>query len=546
MADAAKDTIYIDVDEEITGIVSKVSSSSKNIVALVLPKRAAVLQSIVNMKLLKRTADSNDKQVVLITSEARLLPLAGAAKLFVAPNLTSKPYIPPSPAIDESIDEPNDIQLDPETPVSQAAPDSKFADDETVEIDNTPKPEATAAAKPKKGGKKIPNFNSFRKKLIIAGILALLLIGLLVWAFMFAPKAKITLKTQSNDSPVQIDFIADSEATELDEDNSIVPAQNREVEKNDSEKVATTGEKNEGKKASGTVTLKNCTKTAGQVTLPAGTGVSSGEFTFVTQQAVTLPASLFTGTGACITPSKDVSVLATEAGDKYNLSSRNYTVAGRPGVSGVGSDMSGGTNKIVKVVSQKDIDSAKERLTSKQNSIQDEIKQELESEGYVAIPETFKASAANYNPSPGLDAEANEVTVSVTTKYTMLGVKKDDLKKLIEKEAKKDDTNNQQILLDDGIGKGKFKVGGRPGITTEGQVSINFSANVVIGPDINEDNLRNELAGKRKGAAEDLLKSRPGVLEPSVELSPFWVAEIPSKPNRVTFEIQQADGTKIE
>ena len=53
----AKDVIYIDVDDEITTIIDKVRSSQSKILALVLPKRATTLQSIVNMKLLKRSAD---------------------------------------------------------------------------------------------------------------------------------------------------------------------------------------------------------------------------------------------------------------------------------------------------------------------------------------------------------------------------------------------------------------------------------------------------------------------------------------------------------
>ena len=75
-ANTSKDTVYIDVDDEITTIIDKVRGSDKRIVALVLPKRAAVLQSVVNMKLLKRSADQAKKQLVLITSEAGLLPLA--------------------------------------------------------------------------------------------------------------------------------------------------------------------------------------------------------------------------------------------------------------------------------------------------------------------------------------------------------------------------------------------------------------------------------------------------------------------------------------
>ena len=76
-AKPSKDTVYIDVDDEITGIIDKIENSENKVVALVLPKRAASLQSIVNMKLLKRSADTAGKNVVLITSEAALLPLAG-------------------------------------------------------------------------------------------------------------------------------------------------------------------------------------------------------------------------------------------------------------------------------------------------------------------------------------------------------------------------------------------------------------------------------------------------------------------------------------
>src|SRR5687767_6301854 len=94
---AGKDVIYIDIDDEITTIIDKVRSSHDRIVALVLPKRAAVFQSIVNMKLLKRTADDAKKHLVLITSEAGLLPLAGAVGVHVAKSLQSKPEIPDAP-----------------------------------------------------------------------------------------------------------------------------------------------------------------------------------------------------------------------------------------------------------------------------------------------------------------------------------------------------------------------------------------------------------------------------------------------------------------
>ena len=51
MAAPDKDTIYVDIDDEITGIIDKLRNSDAKVVALVLPKRATVFQSIVNMKL---------------------------------------------------------------------------------------------------------------------------------------------------------------------------------------------------------------------------------------------------------------------------------------------------------------------------------------------------------------------------------------------------------------------------------------------------------------------------------------------------------------
>ena len=111
-----KDTIYIDIDDEITGIIDKFNASSGKVVALVLPKRAAVLQSIVNMKLLKRAADQSKKNLVLVTTEASLMPLAGAVGVNVAKTLTSKPEVPSAPVTDDREEMVDEAEEDGETP----------------------------------------------------------------------------------------------------------------------------------------------------------------------------------------------------------------------------------------------------------------------------------------------------------------------------------------------------------------------------------------------------------------------------------------------
>src|SRR5581483_10274209 len=150
-----KDTIYVDIDDEITGIIDKLKASDGKVVALVLPKRAAVFQSIVNMKLLKRAADSSKKNLVLITAEAGLLPLAGAAGIHVAKTLTSKPEIPNAPPPDlpdETVPEtpiegPAEPEVDKSAPVGElaGAAAAKSADD-GVETVTLPDEDLAAAA----------------------------------------------------------------------------------------------------------------------------------------------------------------------------------------------------------------------------------------------------------------------------------------------------------------------------------------------------------------------------------------------------------------
>ncbi|HEX5797712.1 MAG TPA: hypothetical protein VFX86_04975 [Candidatus Saccharimonadales bacterium] len=547
MAGDSKDTIYIDIDEEITGIINKVQNSSKDIVALVLPKRASVLQSIVNMKLLKRAQDQSKKKVVLITSESRILPLAGAVGLFVASNLTSKPYVPPVPKSGTAPPKPEaEDKIDPNTPVSEVAPDAKFADSDGIEIDNTPKPKEDAAAgadKKKKSKKpKVPNFSRFRKKMLLIGLAVLLLIFAVVYGLFIAPKAKVTLRAQTNELPVDLGFIADTQAADFDAEEGIVRALSKEEKTDDSEKVNTSGEKNKGKKASGEISLNAGTCSANvPKSVPAGTGVSTKGITFITQQTASFQPDISSGT-CYYTSSSDI--VAQNPGANANVSGANFSVAGRSDVSGQGS-ASGGTDRIVKVVTQTDVDKAKERLNGKPNTAHDDFVAELRKDGFIPIEESFKVTPSNYDVTPNINAEGDQVTVSVTNTYTMLGIKEDDLKELVKKEVESRDEGKGQSILSHGFDDASIKFTDATAILDEGQRSLTIDTKVIVGPDLNQDNLKQQIAGKKSGEAENILGQIPGVNDPKVELSPFWVSKVPSNHSKINIEIQQANGNEI-
>jgi hypothetical protein len=62
-------TFYIDIDEEITSIVDRLRKSRSKEVIVVVPKRALLVQSIVNLKLLKKEAEKMGRQISIVTQD---------------------------------------------------------------------------------------------------------------------------------------------------------------------------------------------------------------------------------------------------------------------------------------------------------------------------------------------------------------------------------------------------------------------------------------------------------------------------------------------
>ena len=62
-------TFYIDINEEITSIIERIKKTRTNEIIMVVPKRALLIQSIVNLKILKKEADERKIQLMVITQD---------------------------------------------------------------------------------------------------------------------------------------------------------------------------------------------------------------------------------------------------------------------------------------------------------------------------------------------------------------------------------------------------------------------------------------------------------------------------------------------
>lgn len=560
-----KSTIYIDAEDEITAVIEKVRTASGSVVALVPPKRAAALQSVVNLKLLQRAAKSAKKNIVLVTSDLSLLPLAGMVRMHIAKTPASKPEIPPAPMARQPINHEADVvesgedpAIDPSQSVgelAQKANVSKADGDDLPPVELAMPSLAASKASKKDAGKrakkqavdkpnkklKVPNFSKFRNKMFLVAGGLIILIVLFVLATVVMPTAHITIKTDTSSVTVDLDLTASTAATGVDPETKTVPAIAKELKKSDSEKVPATGQRDDGTKASGTMTLTNCTGNA--VTVPSGTRLDSGDVGFVTRSSVSLDAGNFDISGDCKDTGSHVgstNVVAAANGDKYNVGAQSYHVAGVSGdVRGYGSTMSGGTSKIVKIVVQADVDSAKQKVMDRMKAdAEKELNGLFRQSDTIAIKESMQASEPIVVASPAVKAEGNEVSVNVTVTYTEMGVKKDDVQKLVEAAAKDQIDTSKQTIQDSGIDSAVFRVGS----VAADSVAFQLQSIVTAGPQLDTEAIKQDIAGQKRGETTTRIMNRPGIKDVEVKYSPFWVYSTPKNPSHIKIVFEKADG----
>ena len=556
-----KDVIYIDVDDDVTAIIGKIKASKEKIVALVPPKRAGALQSAVNLRLLDRMAKTSKKHLVLITNNQALVALAAAAKIPVAKNLQTKPEVAEIAAL--AVDEGDDIIDGAELPVGEhvkaipvkdgtrtedaakkemrsEALDDLDIDGEDVAVG------AAAATKGRKGvakkGKnrpKIPNFDSFRKKLFFGIGGGVALIALLIWMFVFAPAATIIITASTTPVPINGSIqLGGTAATNYE--TGVVSSVSQEEKKDATVEFTATGTKNVGEKASGTITITNCDGPS-FVLEPGSTFTSSGGKTFASTESVTVSAlsgsasqCRSTGAGA---GTGSVNVSAVESGDSYNIAATNYSINGVSGdIYARGSAMTGGTTKVAKVVTNEDVERAKGELLGQSTDQEKDALAAAFTSSEVAITSSFTVTRGDAVSTPGVDQEApdGKAVLTIPTTYTMQAVPKSDLNTYLEASINaKIDTATQKIYstgVDDAT-IGNYRLDGETMLAT-------VNATGRVGPKINEDQIKEESAGKIYGEVQQTLEGQDGITAVDVQFSYFWVRTVPNNPDKITVEFQ--------
>ena len=538
-----KDVIYIDVEDDITNIVSKIKDSKARIVALVPPKRVGILQSAVNMRLLNRAAENAEKRIVLITSDQALSGLAAAARIPVAKTLQSRPEIAEIPAID--VDDGDDVIDGSEIPVGEladkATPKARNKADDAIDAaiaeDEKPSKPVKPAKSAGKGKPKVPDFNVFRKKLVLIGGGIVLFVLFMVWAIWFAPHATVVITAKTTTSTVDKSVTLKQDG-KVDTANNTIKSLRQEQKKEISVDFTPTGKKKVGEKASGSMKLVRTSVSSLTITIPAGTSFSSGDYTFVSTEPATLSGTSI-GPGGVIQSSATVQVQATQVGSEYNLSSRSYS-SNVSGFSAVGSSMNGGSSREVTVVSAADVAKAKAKLDAQKDpSLQSAVKALFPSSSIV-INESYQEARSNPTPSVAVDHEASgTVQLKTTVTASMQGIDRSDMKQFLEDTLKKEiGSKKNQKIYNDGSNEVKFAQYSE----RNNAVQVRLTANAKIGPEIDEHKVKEQVKGRNYGDVQSSLESIEGVQDVDTKFSPFWVRTVPNNDKHISIEFKLDNG----
>jgi hypothetical protein len=533
--------LYLDADTEITEAIEKLKKSSEDEVRIVVPSRSGLLQSQVNVKLLKKAAKDSKKDLVLVTNDRITKNLAGAAGIAVASSVKAMPHVPDVEKLKSEPIENIRLEAEEDTEKSESKsekstskPKKEGFEPKHISLDGESEEESIADEVPqkKRKDKKVPDYGKLNKRIWIAGG-AIAVVVILIIGSIFLPTAKVNLLTKAKKTSLNFNFILDSAATQSDIAAQTLAAQKLEATKDVTFQVTATGRKEIGNKATGSVSVRNCDDVASH-SLPAGTGLSGGGKSFVTAQTVTIPAGSAGGGVVNCLSAVDVQITATAPGDTYNVGPTTFSINGFSSLYKASGQTSGGTSKTVTVLSAEDVASARKQAEQEAESGKDDLKKKAGNDQQL-FSQTIQSDFDDFNTSVKQDNEADKVTVTAKVKFTGFAAKKDDVNKLFDDQVKEEIKGNKEIYQN-GSQDGAYTVVKQ--FSAE-KVQLNAKASAFYGDPIDKKEIAKSVAGKPVKEVSGIVKQKGDqITGAEVETWPGMIPNMPILSGRITIEIK--------
>jgi hypothetical protein len=544
-----KAILYLEADEEIPSVIDRLREEKSSSIMMVIPKSSILLQSVVNLKLILRLSQKLKKTIAIVSHDpiGRNLAAQVGIPAFDSVNAKMPVLAPIGPQPDSQDvmevnlsgkekeaeppvrvnhfqeDEPVDNEID-ERDEDLSQDEMEPAEVAASEIVDEPQPEVIKPieAKPLNEPYKVKKENRKKFGLLWAALCSLLVI--IIAVVIFYPKATLSLTVKGDPFEGSVDIVADKNQKETDINNGIIKATTKEVTEEKSQSVNATGTKDIGEKAAGEIDFYNNYSTDPQQ-LPAGSRLSKDSKTFITTEDITIPgATLSLSNGQIATNPGHTTgkIEATGAGEDYNVSPGQYTISDYSGskqskIYGQSDkQLTGGSSKQITVVSQEDIDKAKDSISK---DLLSDGKKDLtdQLDGLTLLDEAIKSEVISSKSDTAVGDEANSFNLDVKIKVTGLAFDNSSFRTIFLNKINQQVPDDKELLLED---KDQISTEVKDYDSAKGLATITGKISTKVGPKVNQSNLKAAITGKTKDQALKKVKSTEGIEAASISLKP--------------------------
>ena len=389
-----------------------------------------------------------------------------------------------------------------------------------------------------------PKLHRSRKWTKPVAVLILAVVAVVTMGLVFLPEA--TIRVEARSEPVTRDFEirVDKSRAQVSAEDMAVPASYIETEITDQKTFPATGTKNVGKKASGFVYIYNFSKTTLILKTQTTVLTANGrQYVFTQDVSGIRPTARIGLEDEEVDPTSlipPVPLVAENPGEEYNLPAgtrleiQNEAFGSQPKLlyAIVAEDVSGGSTKQLKVVTQSDIDGSYDALF---RDIVSKAKTDLagQNPGAKILDNALSAEIVEKQTPAAAGTEAADFTSSMKLKIRALAYDETQVLDLASERIKRLLPETKVLIPNDHrIGSQFANVNLDAGT---GILVTHFEGQVFY--KLDEAELLEKVRGKTVDEIREILLSQPEINAIEIKLAPFWVKKAPKLKGKTKIEL---------
>lgn len=578
----AKKVIYTEIDDEVTTIYDKLKQLKMKNVYIVVPKRAIVFQSIVNLKILKRKAEDLEKNIYIITNDPNGIKLAKQVGLVVYDKLEGHEH--PSLVSGKFLEDQMNISplkasvnsFEDEAPIRQT--ERKFSISDLVRKGKREGlrllPKAFSMRKSKVGEGKKNDGDKGRLVLeapnrqALVALVVVSLIILLTITYIALPGATIKLEPKSDVLQTSVNIVlADNAANAAELDThplheiasyTITTTIKRPLQ------YGSTGKDFQGENAQGVITVIN-TSSQDWPLIPHTRFQTSGNIVFRSNDYVTVPAQKDNtpGTIDIAVVADPIDALGQVVGDRGNVPASKFFL---PGLSADNqkklyaeskNPMTGGKTIVNKHITKDDISAAKQKLsTDLKNSAQAELQAEITKRNerdktnlvLLVGDNAFQTTEPKITVPPNLENQKLEsFEIQGELVATGIAYNRDELMNMLKTELKlKQNPEKKLVHIDEESLTYRIFENDQSAKKVKITASIKGIEEFEIDPEKENgarlvQKIKDHVLGHEIREARDYIQNLPEINKVTIDSWPAWAPTMPNVPDNIKIEVVRDD-----